>query len=429
MFGGTFRMPWHGYLLLSLIVAAFAVWMHSDLVRVEQEKKAALAQPAPAPVALADFRKAHDIHLAGEINVLGWINPDFNTHLVKDDGGQGDERLMFVLFDGAEDETARVGRAAILVPSVLEQKFRGWVASSNPAQDVWQTRLAWGYERDVYHFNGRVAPSPELGDLAIAAMQGAGLTPASDFIFIEPFLDGREVALAADPATSMQLTAVVGALSMVLLFAAISNFDRSRAASQAHDVAEGEPDDLARIGASQVRVVAEARVPMLPELEDAPDGSDTSAQTGAASWLRSPLVLILLAFIGIASATGAPPQVILISLVPAFFTAAVVWAVLRMICTAVRAAREARTVTRASLFGERKVFESDESDEIVAKPDVSSAMPASMPIRQVAQRGAEPTVRPRRRKGPKGLGINATDVRSAGQSASGTARHRHPERA
>ena len=65
MFGGTFRMPWHGYLMLSLAVAAFAVWMHSDLVRVEQEKKAALAQPAPAPVTLAAFRKDTDIHLSG----------------------------------------------------------------------------------------------------------------------------------------------------------------------------------------------------------------------------------------------------------------------------------------------------------------------------------------------------------------------------
>ncbi|SNT39059.1 hypothetical protein SAMN05421757_11448 [Tropicimonas sediminicola] len=429
MFGGTFRMPWHGYLLLSLIVAAFAVWMHSDLVRVEQEKKAALVQQAPAPVALADFQKQRDIHLADEVNVLGWINPVFNTHLVKGDGGRGGERLMFVLFDGADGETAGIARAAILIPSALEQNFRGWVARSNPAQEVWQTRIAQGYERDVYQFNGRAVASPDLGQLAIAAMDGAGLTPAPDFIFIDPYLEGREVALAADPAMTMQLTAVVGAVSMVLLFAAISNFDRSRAVHRANVVPEVAPEDLDDFGAPQVRVATEARVPMLPELEDAPDASEAAAPAGAANWLRSPLVLILLAFIGIASATGSPPRVILMSLVPAFVVAAVVWAVLRMICNGVRAAKEGRTVTRAGLFGDRKVFAAQETDEIVAKTDDPAAVSDIVPLRQSLQRAPEPAPRPRRRKGPKGLGINAVDVRSAAEKDRAKRPQREPEHA
>lgn len=426
MFGGTFRMPWHGYLMLSLAVAAFAVWMHSDLVRVEQEKKAALAQPAPAPVTLAAFRKDTDIHLAGEVNVIGWPNPDFNSYLVKGGGGEHGERLMFVLFDGGDSENAGVARAAILVPSALEQGFRNWLSAAGAQRDAVRARFDNGFGRQVYVFNGRVDPQPKLADLAMAALAEAGLVPAPEFIFIEPFLEGRQAALAADPATTMQLTAVVGAVSMVLLFAAISNFDRSRATDRLDTEAEElEPD----VDSTRAQFFADARVPELPELEEAPDTSVTGRQAVAASWLRSPVLLIVLGLLGIASASGASPRLIALSLIPALGIAAALWAVMRAIGAALQAAREGRIVTRSGLFGERKVFEEEGNpDTMMAGPgETGSAEPVSSP--EGSHRTAEASVRPLGRRATEALGINATDVRRTSKDDPAGQLRRHPQNA
>jgi hypothetical protein len=181
-------LPWWGYLPL----AGGAVWVGEQVyvraLQTEAAKAAALAEGPPAAVDLAAFDLAEDRHGANEVNLRGWIDTTLNYELVKRSNGvTTSRRYMYALFGESDPAGSKLVRAALVL---TEKEKDAFVAEL----DRWAVDVnAQGY---VFEINGFGSTSVTLGGLAFDAIAEQGLRRADDFVFIEPFFDGREAALA-----------------------------------------------------------------------------------------------------------------------------------------------------------------------------------------------------------------------------------------
>lgn len=163
---------------------------HRDTLAQNQEMANALANPPPDTVRFADFSRQDDIGLADEVSVQAVINPDYNYELTKKRKGPDTTRFMYVLFDPADAEDSKVARGALVLSAAEKDKF---------INDYYMANAEIGFGGDsvvsVVTLNGQAEKSPDLSALVNDAFEEQNLTKSGDFIYIEPFLEGRTVGL------------------------------------------------------------------------------------------------------------------------------------------------------------------------------------------------------------------------------------------
>ena len=184
-----FLMPWWAYVPASLGVFWLGERVYEQALETEAEKAAALEQAAPEPIDIGAFQSDRDIHAADEVNIVGLIDHDLDYELVeRTNGVPTTTRYLYMIF-GADEFGSGVVRGALMLDkkdeaAFLETKADEWAVDATA--DYW-----------VYAFNGFAQRSVKLDEMADDAIAEQGLTKAEDFIFIAPFFEGREAALAA----------------------------------------------------------------------------------------------------------------------------------------------------------------------------------------------------------------------------------------
>lgn len=186
-------LPWWAYFILAGAVGYFGEQIYQSDLKKEAALVAAYEAPAPAVVDLSDFRRDRDGTPVNEVTISGWINPDYNAHLIETTNGiETGSRYMHVLFGRDDDASAGIARAAIVFSS--EAQKDQFHAGEHSYLDMPRS-LARDDAQVVYTMNGFGKNSHSVRSHAVEVITGYGLTLSDDFIFITPFFDGREVAL------------------------------------------------------------------------------------------------------------------------------------------------------------------------------------------------------------------------------------------
>lgn len=198
--------------------------------RIGAERAAARAAGQPEATALAAFDRARDIHPAGEVHLIARIDPaaviTVEERTRTSSGSyQTDTRRLYLLSDPSDAPDSRIVRAAILMPDAWVGRFLAHVA---------EARIADGDAGQVFALNGVREVAPALARPALAAIRGLGLEPAPGFVFVMPFLEGRDAALADRESSWRWLVGIVSSLGAATLVAAIATRMR-----QAREAAEG----------------------------------------------------------------------------------------------------------------------------------------------------------------------------------------------
>lgn len=184
-----FVLPWWVYLPASIGVLWVGARVYEQVLETEAEKVAALAGGTPQVVDLAEFDRMRDIHAAGEVHVTGWIDTDINYDLTQGFNGIPlRTRHMYMVFGAAEQSGAREVRAALMLSTTERDQFVERIENY-----VYEVTDAGAF---VLAFNGIADTTTAMDSMATEMIEKQGLSKAADFIFIEPFLDGREAALA-----------------------------------------------------------------------------------------------------------------------------------------------------------------------------------------------------------------------------------------
>lgn len=206
------------------LLSALLFWMAQDgyreAVQFEADKAEALALPVPAPVAIDAFTAA-DVHLADEVHVTAWINTDHNYQLTKQRKGTDTVRRMFVLFGPGDTPETTVARGVVVLhPDDVDPFLEQVLATA----DVTDPRL-------MFSLNGTRDTWPDLSDMVDDALAERGLVKDSDFLVVEPYLQGRAAALAPDPDAPkrmVQVFGVLGAISTLITLAKLQGKARAR---------------------------------------------------------------------------------------------------------------------------------------------------------------------------------------------------------
>lgn len=179
------KMPWWLFAIAALAVfgAAEAYWYFAN--QVNDERRAALAGPAPEAVNLNVFDWGKDRALVNEVVITGLIDWNSTAQLVrwKDNEITAERAAYFLLGEAGSTEVQ-----AIMLLGVAEgEKFE------NIERQFW---VGGTDDNPVYQLNGTVSKRDGFGEQATRAIADAGLTVSDDVFFFEPFLDGREAGLA-----------------------------------------------------------------------------------------------------------------------------------------------------------------------------------------------------------------------------------------
>lgn len=230
-----FLLPWWAYIPASAGVLWLGERVYEQALETEAEKVAALEQGLPEAVDLGAFDRTNDRHAANEVNVYGWFDPELNYELVKRRNGvPTDTRYLYMMFGTADPKGAREVRAALMLTKKERERFIDTI-------DEYLVGLTDSGEF-LYAFNGFGDTSATLGDMASDAFKEQGLAKSADFIFIEPFFEGREAALAPHgvPEKSRQIgwliaaaVALIGVVKRVMVVRARPNRDEADALAAA----------------------------------------------------------------------------------------------------------------------------------------------------------------------------------------------------
>ena len=194
LFNGNWKAP----LIICALILEGGLSLQNSIEKDNTERELALSHPQPDVTSLDTFSKESDIHLAKEVNVLARLNTDYNYELVQTSNKYADKtRYMFVFFCPNQTNAANTARAAVIVKEdeknlflelITKQRLGAYIADTSGADDPINTfTIAELHDRN-----------PDLKKLAIKAFEEVGLKRSSDFIYIEPFLKGRQAGLTPD---------------------------------------------------------------------------------------------------------------------------------------------------------------------------------------------------------------------------------------
>lgn len=223
-----FLLPWWAYVPLAGGVAYLGNEVYKHELQTEAERMAALELGAPDPVDLAVFDE--DVHIgpADEVNVIGWINTEYNYTLTKRTNGvKTSERYLYMVFGMSDDPSSQSVRAAIVFDEADRDYFLDHI------QDY-----IVSYQKDdpLFRFGGFARASNAMGSMVREAIDEQGLRRSDDFFYLEPFLAGREVALAAQgaPETARkQIWAIALAIAVLGLAKRVLGWGRKPNAASA----------------------------------------------------------------------------------------------------------------------------------------------------------------------------------------------------
>lgn len=185
-----FRLPFWMYLVMAVCFGYMTEQMVVHDRKKEAERAEALKQEPPQVVDLSAYDPSSNKTLADEVTVSGWINTEHNTELTKSKNGiTTGTRYMFVMAGQGDSEGSKIARAVIILTEAERDFF-----AENSGQFL-SGLLPQGFEMT---FNGRATSSTSFSDVARKAMKEQGVTRAENFFYLEPFLHGREAALAPD---------------------------------------------------------------------------------------------------------------------------------------------------------------------------------------------------------------------------------------
>ncbi|MCB1354935.1 MAG: hypothetical protein KDK53_00010 [Maritimibacter sp.] len=237
-----FLMPWWAYVPASLGVLWLGERVYEQALETEAEKAAALEAAAPGPIDIGTFDRARDIHPADEVNVVGLIDHNLDYELVQRTNGVPTKtRYLYMLF-GADEYGSKVVRGALMLDKGEEAAFIDGKA------DEWAVDATADYW--VYAFNGFGKRSATLSEMVDDAIAEQGLTKAQDFIFIEPFFEGREAALAAHGVPDQTRQIFWGIAAFVALIGVVKRVKSVRTrpapeAEEAVDLTQLDPEHTA----------------------------------------------------------------------------------------------------------------------------------------------------------------------------------------
>ena len=220
LFGLLLGLPWP---VMALIAVGF-FWLAENsrewVMEFEAEKAQALESGVPAPVPLDQFTK-DSVGLADEVHVTAWVNPEHNYELTKQRKGTDTVRRMFVLFGPGDGLDSTVARGVVVLPPDEVQPFIELV-STNVA-DPMDPRL-------LFNLNGARDSSPDLSSMVDDALEERGLLKGTDFLVVEPYLEGRAAALAPNPDAPMRNFTMIGGIGAVAALLALVKFMAGRRA-------------------------------------------------------------------------------------------------------------------------------------------------------------------------------------------------------
>jgi hypothetical protein len=263
-----FRAKPFTHIFLACVFVALGVGFYTLSMKMEQDKAAALASPMPAAVSLSAFGD-DDIHLADEINVIAQINPAYNYELTKEGKSYDTVRYMHVLFGPDDTAETKVARAAVILTEAQIDTFTAMIATNF----VDFTEMG-----PVFSVNGEADSSPDLKSMANEAIAKEGLTKAPDFIFIEPWLEGRAVALAPGDLGLMTTSKVIASPALLSVLLAFFGFQRARRQTSAARHMAATPIPAALMGTPR---------PTTPAMLIAQVGSHAAAATRAPAELSA----------------------------------------------------------------------------------------------------------------------------------------------
>ncbi|MGL4320803.1 MAG: hypothetical protein ACRCS3_08065 [Paracoccaceae bacterium] len=210
---GYFRAGPRTHLILACVFCLLGgmIMLFGDFVNADI--RAARNAPQPAAVSLTDFT-GEDVHAASEVHVIAQINTDYNYRLIEEGRGANGTRFMYVLFGPEDAVDSKVVRAAVVLSEAEIDPFLAMIGAAL----VDPTEI-----HGAFRLNGAVTTTLSHEKLAYQAFAREGLTMAPDFVFIEPWLEGRQAALVPlDDAVTRLIAGVIAAPAVLsLLLAAI----------------------------------------------------------------------------------------------------------------------------------------------------------------------------------------------------------------
>ncbi len=249
-----FRAKPMSHFIMAFIFLALGAAFYITAMQTDRDKAAALAGPMPAAVSLNAFGD-DDIHLADEVNVIGQINPAYNYELTEQRSGADTVRFMYVLFGPDDAADTKVARAAIILTAAQLDAFDAQVA----ANVIDLTALG-----PVFSVNGEATSMPDLKKLANDAMAKEGLTKSPDFIFIDPWLEGRAAALAPSDLDATVISGVIASPALLSVLLALFGMRRGRRQSAAAAHMAAAPIPAALMGHAVPATQPAASAPIAP---------------------------------------------------------------------------------------------------------------------------------------------------------------------
>ena len=227
-----FRLPFWVFLAAAGGLFYLGELSHRDTLAKNQELERALAGQPPQTVSLAEFDPEQNIGLADEISVQGVINPSYNYELTKRRKGPDTTRYLYVLFDAADTEATRIARGAMVLSEAEKDRFINAYYAENSEISVGEAGIA-----SVITFNGQVQRTPDLSSMVRDAFDEQGLKRSENFIYIEPFLNGRAAGLSptvsADEMRDLIRSVGLGAALIGVLKLVLRRRRRSKSAAEA----------------------------------------------------------------------------------------------------------------------------------------------------------------------------------------------------
>ncbi|WP_299847325.1 hypothetical protein [uncultured Roseovarius sp.] len=281
----VFQMPFWVFLAAAGGLFYLGELSHRDTLAQNQEMKRALAGSPPETVSLAEFSRSDDVGLADEISVQGVIDPSYNYELTKKRKGPDTTRFMYVLFDASDPEGSKVARSALVLSQAEKDKFINEYFDKNSEIGIGEDGFV-----SVITFNGQARNSSDLSSLVSDAFAEQSLIQSDDFIYIEPFLDGRVAGLTPTVSADDMRNIIRGVGLAVALIGLIKFALRRRKKRLANsEDAPAAPEHTAP-------VMAYADAPAQPEAEPAPARETVEDKL----WNRIPLSVKALSLIGVA---------------------------------------------------------------------------------------------------------------------------------
>jgi hypothetical protein len=248
-------VPYWVLFIAAASMALFGFTTQQKDVAYAAARKELFEQAPPATIPITAFSTDAPKDMPVELSVSAQVALDHNTRLVrKTNSVTTGEDLMYVLVDPASGADINVAHGAIVIDPDNLGAFIEWMS---------QNTTSFGAAGPVVTFAGLRAMQHNSSH-AYSAMNKQGMTIAPDFVFIEPFIAGREATLSTPPAKRAQVVWAIYGFAGLLALVGLAKF-KSRSAPK---VAPANPVPAGR-GAGAYRM-AEMQAGRIPPAQPAP---------------------------------------------------------------------------------------------------------------------------------------------------------------